>query len=54
MGVRVYIIERRLEHLTLSIGVITKHWNSDICDFTAKIFIPLSTSIFFFFLIKTF
>lgn len=47
MGVKIYITKRRLEHPAFSIGLMTKHWNSDICDSAAKIFIPLSISHFF-------
>lgn len=28
--------QRRPEHLTFSIGAITKHQNRDICDFAAN------------------
>lgn len=52
MGVIIYISKRRREHPTLSLGVMTKHWNSDICDSAAKIFIPLSISHFFFFFLS--
>lgn len=48
MGVRVSTTERKAEHLTFSTGVITKHWNSDVCGSAAKLFSPLSSSIAFF------
>lgn len=45
MGVRISITKRRLGHLTVSAGVIAKCWNSDACDFVAKIFSPFSTGV---------
>lgn len=48
MELRIYITEKRLEHPTFSVNVITKHYNSGICDSEAKIFIPLQISISFF------
>lgn len=45
MGVRISITKRRLGHLTVSAGVIAKCWNSEACDFVAKIFSPFSTGV---------
>lgn len=49
MGVRVFIIERKVEYLIFFLGVIIKYWNSDVCGFVVKFFSFLLSSIVFFF-----